>query len=80
MTSPSDPAGHPLDARQGENKITLPQRGRRNGHQGLVVWLTGLSGAGKTNIATELERKLFLERRHTYLLDGDILAAACAAI
>jgi len=38
----------------------------------LVVWLTGLSGAGKTTIATELARKLFLERRHTYLLDGDL--------
>ncbi len=38
----------------------------------MVVWLTGLSGAGKTTIATELARKLFLERRHTYLLDGDL--------
>ena len=73
MTSPSNPSSHPLDARQADDKITLQQRERRNGHQGLVVWLTGLSGAGKTTIATELERKLFLERRHTYLLDGDIL-------
>lgn len=73
MTSPSDAAGHPLDARQASNKITLAQRAQRNGHHGLVIWLTGLSGAGKTTIATELERRLFLERHHTYLLDGDIL-------
>ena len=73
MTSPSEAAGHPLDARQAGNKITLAQREQRNGHRGLVIWLTGLSGAGKTTIATELERRLFLERHHTYLLDGDIL-------
>ncbi len=73
MTSPSDAARHPLDARQTSNKITLAQREQRHGHRGLVIWLTGLSGAGKTTIATELERKLFQERHHTYLLDGDIL-------
>jgi len=64
---------HPLDARQADNKITVTQREQRNGHRGLVIWLTGLSGAGKTTIATELERQLFQEGKHTYLLDGDIL-------
>ncbi|HXG47963.1 MAG TPA: adenylyl-sulfate kinase [Methylomirabilota bacterium] len=73
MTSPSEPAGHPLDARQADNKITPALREERNGHPGLVIWLTGLSGAGKTTIATELERQLFLAGCHTYLLDGDIL-------
>jgi adenylyl-sulfate kinase len=73
MTSPSESMSHPLDARQAENKITAVLREQRNGHLGLVIWLTGLSGAGKTTIGTELERQLFLERRHTYLLDGDIL-------
>ena len=73
MTSPSEAAGHPLDARQADNKITAAQREQRNGHRGLVIWLTGLSGAGKTTIATELERQLFRQRHHTYLLDGDIL-------
>ena len=73
MTTPSNAAGQLLDARQADNKITLSQREQRNGHRGLVVWLTGLSGAGKTTIATELERRLFQERHHTYLLDGDIL-------
>jgi bifunctional enzyme CysN/CysC len=36
-----------------------------------VVWLTGLSGAGKSTIANILERKLHLLGRHTCLLDGD---------
>lgn len=73
MTSRSESANHPLDARQADNKITAAQREERNGHRGLVIWLTGLSGAGKTTIATELERQLFAQGRHTYLLDGDIL-------
>jgi adenylyl-sulfate kinase len=73
MTSPSETAGHPLDARQPETKITGAMREQRNGHLGMVLWLTGLSGAGKTTIGTELERRLFESGRHTYLLDGDIL-------
>lgn len=73
MTSPSEPAGHPLDARQADDKITAALREQRNGHPGRVIWLTGLSGAGKTTIATELERQLFNAGRHTFLLDGDIL-------
>jgi bifunctional enzyme CysN/CysC len=35
------------------------------------VWLTGLSGSGKSTIANLLERRLFADGRHTYLLDGD---------
>ena len=73
MTSPSESDNHPLDARQADNKITTGQREQRNGHSGLVIWLTGLSGAGKTTIATELERQLFAAGKHTYLMDGDIL-------
>jgi bifunctional enzyme CysN/CysC len=36
-----------------------------------VLWLTGLSGAGKSTIANLVERKLHSLGRHTYLLDGD---------
>ena len=36
-----------------------------------VLWFTGLSGSGKSTIANLVERKLFAEGRHTYLLDGD---------
>ena len=36
-----------------------------------VLWLTGLSGAGKSTIANIVERKLARMNRHTFLLDGD---------
>jgi len=52
-------------------KVTMQQREARNGHRGCVVWLTGLSSAGKSTIATELERELFNLGRHVYVLDGD---------
>ena len=52
-------------------KVTPEQRVIRNGHRGCVVWLTGLSGAGKSTIATELERELFNLGKHAYVLDGD---------
>jgi adenylyl-sulfate kinase len=40
---------------------------------GLVVWLTGLSGAGKTTIAQSLQCSLTAQERQAYLLDGDVL-------
>jgi bifunctional enzyme CysN/CysC len=52
-------------------KVTASQREARNGHAGCVLWLTGLSSAGKSTIATELERELFNLGRHAYALDGD---------
>ena len=41
------------------------------GQAGRVVWLTGLSGSGKSTIANLVEKKLLADGRHTYLLDGD---------
>ncbi|MDO1885611.1 adenylyl-sulfate kinase, partial [Escherichia coli] len=38
-----------------------------------VIWLTGLSGAGKSTIANALELALFEQKKHTFLLDGDDL-------
>jgi bifunctional enzyme CysN/CysC len=52
-------------------KITRDARERRNRHKGAIVWLTGLSGAGKSTVASELERELFAKGLHTYILDGD---------
>jgi bifunctional enzyme CysN/CysC len=40
---------------------------------GLTVWLTGLSGSGKSSIAVELERRIVASGRPAYLLDGDNL-------
>ncbi len=37
----------------------------------LVLWFTGLSGSGKSTIANEVEKRLALMNRHTFLLDGD---------
>ena len=54
-----------------QGEVTSKQRELRNGHIGCVLWLTGLSGAGKSTIATELERALFNLGRHVYVLDGD---------
>jgi bifunctional enzyme CysN/CysC len=54
-----------------EGIVTTRQRSLRNGHAGCVVWLTGLSGAGKSTIANGLERELFNAGKHAYVLDGD---------
>jgi bifunctional enzyme CysN/CysC len=40
---------------------------------GMTVWLTGLSGSGKSSVAAELERRLVASGRPAYLLDGDNL-------
>jgi bifunctional enzyme CysN/CysC len=41
--------------------------------KGMTVWLTGLSGSGKSTVAAELERRLVASGRPAYLLDGDNL-------
>jgi bifunctional enzyme CysN/CysC len=38
-----------------------------------IIWLTGLSGSGKSTIANELEKRLFAVGMHSYVLDGDNL-------
>jgi len=53
--------------------VDVNKEGRAiNKHQKpCILWLTGLSGAGKSTIANIVEQKLFAMGRHTYLLDGD---------
>jgi bifunctional enzyme CysN/CysC len=46
-------------------------RARLNGQKPVVLWFTGLSGAGKSTIANLVEKKLHALGRHSYLLDGD---------
>ncbi len=46
-------------------------RQQQNGHRSGVVWLTGLSGAGKSTVANLLEQQLHHSGHRTYLLDGD---------
>ncbi|MDR1281358.1 MAG: sulfate adenylyltransferase subunit CysN [Opitutaceae bacterium] len=51
--------------------ITREDRERQNGHQGRVIWFTGLSGSGKSTIANALEKELHAQGKRTYILDGD---------
>ena len=46
------------------------QRALIKNQQPLVIWLTGLSGSGKSTIANLIE-KTYLRKFHSYLLDGD---------
>ena len=54
-----------------KTKVSADSRALRNGHKGALIWLTGLSGSGKSTVATELENELFHHGRNTYVLDGD---------
>lgn len=51
--------------------ITREQRALQKGQKPKTIWLTGLSGSGKSTIANEIEKRLFLMGRHTMSLDGD---------
>jgi bifunctional enzyme CysN/CysC len=51
--------------------VNKTARAQMKGQKPCVLWLTGLSGAGKSTIANLVEKKLHALGRHTYLLDGD---------
>jgi adenylyl-sulfate kinase len=53
--------------------VTPANRARAIGQTPMVVWLTGLSGAGKTTVADLLDRRLHSLGRHSIVLDGDNL-------
>lgn len=53
------------------SEIDQKTRASVNGHRGGIIWLTGLSGAGKSTIAIEAERQLFQKGYQVYVLDGD---------
>ena len=57
---------HPSD-------VDRADRWKAVGGQGATVWLTGLSGSGKSTVAVQLERQLIEAGRPAYLLDGDNL-------
>jgi bifunctional enzyme CysN/CysC len=52
-------------------EIDRDAHARLKGHQPAVVWFTGLSGAGKSTIANQVERRLHALGVHTMMLDGD---------
>lgn len=54
-----------------EGKVTKVDRYRVLGQKGVIVWLTGLSGSGKSTIAVEAEKVLNSMGKAVYRLDGD---------
>ena len=57
--------------RRQDFEVTRETRAAALSQQPRCLWLTGLSGAGKSTIANLLEKRLAAEGRHTYVLDGD---------
>ncbi len=53
--------------------VTEIDRALRFNHRSAIIWLTGLSGSGKSTIAKEIEKKLFLKNYNVFVLDGDNL-------
>ena len=51
--------------------INKDLRSKRLKQKPKLLWFTGLSGSGKSTIANEIEKKLFIEGFMTYALDGD---------
>ena len=54
-------------------EIDALNRAAQKNQSSKVIWLTGLSGSGKSTIANELEKQLFANSLHSYVLDGDNL-------
>ncbi len=52
-------------------KITKVDRTKLLNQKGVTIWLTGLSGSGKSTIAVELEHALIENNHQAYILDGD---------
>jgi bifunctional enzyme CysN/CysC len=54
-------------------EIDKGARAQQKGQRAKLIWLTGLSGSGKSTIANALETRLFASGIHSYILDGDNL-------
>lgn len=54
-----------------QHSVDKAQRAKLKQQKPVLLWFTGLSGAGKSTIAGALENKLAEQGFHTYLLDGD---------
>jgi len=73
--TPARPIAEPAARVVVAEAAAIPEadRARRMGQRSVTVWLTGLSGSGKSTIARELERTLHAQGRHAFVLDGDTL-------
>jgi adenylylsulfate kinase len=54
-------------------KINRDQREERFQQKGTIIWMTGLSGAGKTTVSIALENALFEQKTLVTILDGDVV-------
>jgi adenylylsulfate kinase (apsK) len=54
-----------------ETKVSREDRYRLNNHRSCLLWFTGLSGAGKSSLATAVEKELYSYGIRSYVLDGD---------
>jgi len=54
-----------------EGTVTAAERGKLLGQTGCTLWLTGLSGSGKSTIAVALEQVLVAQGHAAYVMDGD---------
>lgn len=54
-----------------QHNVTKEMRQKLHGHKSFVLWFTGLSGSGKSTIASEVEKMLYQRQHSTMLLDGD---------
>jgi bifunctional enzyme CysN/CysC len=54
-------------------EVDKAARAKQKGQRAKLIWMTGLSGSGKSTIANALEKKLFASGVHSYILDGDNL-------
>jgi len=54
-----------------EGEVTAEERNKNLGQKGCTLWMTGLSGSGKSTVAVALEQVLLQKGKHAYRLDGD---------
>jgi adenylylsulfate kinase len=56
---------------QHKYQVTVDDRRKLNDHNSFLIWITGLSGSGKSTVANAIEAELYKKGVHTYVLDGD---------
>ena len=54
-------------------RLTYDDREQLHGFGGALIWFTGLSGSGKSTIANIVDHTLYERRRHSVILDGDVV-------
>ena len=55
------------------SRLTYDDREKLHGFGGSLIWFTGLSGSGKSTIANIVDRTLYERKRHSVILDGDVV-------